>query len=99
MSETENTTEQLPASITGIDFDEERTEFNGWDMLGVAQLAGGEDKEHGEDVVTLHVTRQEAAILALGMSGSAGTAHVHGLDVLSPKFLAMANRAYRAAEI
>ena len=92
-------TAETPTRVT-YDFEKERDTFEqGWDFHRLAELASHMDTEHGNDVVTFDLTRQELAMIALGMSGASGGAHTMGLGVLKGQFLHLANRAYRAAEV
>lgn len=81
-------------TTTVPDFDVQRKGFEGWDYKALANLAGGLDKEHEDDVVEVTMTRRQLSFIALGLSGAAGTAHTMGLEVLAPFFLQEANRAY-----
>ena len=81
-------------TTTVPDFAAQKERFEKWDHFPLAQLAGGMDTEHQDEVLTVELTRRQVAFIALGMSGAAGTAHSMGLGVLAPFFLQEANRAY-----
>lgn len=76
--------------------DEARQTVLDWDMVQLAQLAS-EVAPQSEDRIIVELTRQQAAVAAVGLAGSAAHAGQAGLNELLHHFLLTAIKFERAA--